>query len=91
MDAKKALSWGMISEVIAIEGLVSRACEIASVVAQRAADRSADSKNQFARGLFNDPGGCCSIRARSSNDLFLLPKMLLKAGERLKKSATRLF
>ena len=35
VDAKKALSWGIISEVIAIEGLVSRACEIASVVAQR--------------------------------------------------------
>lgn len=35
MDVKKALSWGLISEVIAIEGLVTRACEIASVVAQR--------------------------------------------------------
>ena len=36
VDAKKALSWGLVSEVMAIEGLVTRACEIASVVAQRA-------------------------------------------------------
>jgi enoyl-CoA hydratase/carnithine racemase len=35
VDAKKALSWGLVSEVIALESLATRAGEIASVVAQR--------------------------------------------------------
>jgi enoyl-CoA hydratase/carnithine racemase len=35
VDSQKALTWGLVSEVIALEGLVRRASEIAAVVAQR--------------------------------------------------------
>jgi enoyl-CoA hydratase/carnithine racemase len=35
VNAKKALSWGLVSEVVALEGLLTRSYEIASVIAQR--------------------------------------------------------